>query len=75
MPAGVRSEASSYGTPGAFLAPEADPTEQDTDTSQRLAFFFHSLKKYNALLNYQWEHTKQQVLSFFFNKLMERRQL
>lgn len=36
MPAGVRSEASSYGTSGAFLAPEADNAEQDTDTSQRL---------------------------------------
>ncbi|GFN91871.1 E3 ubiquitin-protein ligase ubr4 [Plakobranchus ocellatus] len=40
MPAGVRSEASSYGTPGAFLAPGTDSTEQDTDTSQRL----HSLR-------------------------------
>ncbi|RUS88506.1 hypothetical protein EGW08_003764 [Elysia chlorotica] len=36
IPAGVRSEASSYGASGAFLAPEADTTEQDTDTSQRL---------------------------------------
>ncbi|GFR97962.1 E3 ubiquitin-protein ligase UBR4, partial [Elysia marginata] len=36
LPAGVRSEASSYGTSGAFMAPETDTTEQDTDTSQRL---------------------------------------